>query len=291
VISLQVINSKKYLAYFLTKSSNYGQNTTLKLIRNKKIDLYRNKYIKKKKMGSGKTSYYFKNELIKKWNKSISSLLYSHIIDDLKINYLFSDIKGKGIFKALQFHDFKKKKRLYIKFDIKTYFEWTNSKKFRTYLNNNFNFPKDVSEVIYKMSTISQDENRIIPRGLSQSSLVSFISNLSFFEKINKLTLNLNGKMTVFVDDILCSFEILEGTDEVVFANEFISKVKETALKEKLKLNDKKISFASSEVGIEIFNFWLMNGIVHFKKRHRKMMRSKNKNKGFLKQIARYNTM
>lgn len=145
------------------------------------------------------------------WIKSFQRQFHKSIVKVLtttELPYLQSTIKNVSYASNANAH--KGDKHAFI-IDMENFFTKIDENKVKTTLKDLLSLDDDIADIYTKLLTSPYDEppfhdnKYIIGQGLPSSPLLAFLCNSSFFDYLNRLCLEKNIKMTIYVDDIVFS--------------------------------------------------------------------------------------
>lgn len=151
---------------------------------------------------------------LKKTLKKINKLLSLALIEKNKkevnypIDYLHSSLKKRSYTTNANAH---KGNKYLLAIDIQNFYPSISYNKILNFFRHDLNLNKDIAEIYTALCTCPLDDPITgnfeygIGQGLATSPILAYLSNYRMFEYINKIALEENIEMTVYVDDIVFS--------------------------------------------------------------------------------------
>lgn len=189
-----------------------------------------------------------KNSKLAIAQKKVTNLLQEIDYDD----YVFSGVKGRSYISNGKYH---LGCRELVAIDMRKFYPNTHREKVYKFFRDKMLCSNDIANILTNLLTIDLEkvnqldtnvleyimENNIkalkhLPTGVSTSSLLSYLSNLDMFTKINNFCKNNGYKMSVYIDDIVVS-----STKKIHMAN--INKIINILEKQGYSISYEKLKF------------------------------------------------
>lgn len=189
-----------------------------------------------------------KNSKLAIAQKKVTNLLQEIDYDD----YVFSGVKGRSYISNGKYH---LGCRELVAIDMRKFYPNTHREKVYKFFRDKMLCNNDIANILTNLLTINLEkvnqldpnvleyvmENNIkalkhLPTGVSTSSLLSYLSNLDMFTKINNFCKNNGYKMSVYIDDIVVS-----STKKIHMAN--INKIINILEKQGYSISYEKLKF------------------------------------------------
>jgi hypothetical protein len=180
--------------------------------------------------------------------------------DKILPNFIFGGVKGLNHAKAVEHLLGKKRRRVLLKLDIKSFFEQISEDRVYHFFRNKCGCTEKGAKMLAHFCCVpigpkgSNDPHKTIARGFATSSRLAVWCNLDIFIKLDQLVKKkLKGKdprIAIYVDDIGITASDISKEDMEKLLPE-IKILLNADNNQKLPLNDRKTKIKSHEEGME----------------------------------------